>query len=315
MTALLGGVLSDWPAVNLRRPLPRTVRPVHDETVHSYLWRLAEANSMHPYYFIDYVKGSTKLKAPIPPNVVITLSGQPANSLRYAILELCTPQELAATNVAGRPRPGSSIEAAKCARCTHTRGIYDRVGCWIRSEDVICLHHRRWVTGSEQLDLTGHEDIILANRRHRRLIRRHGRTAASRAFKQASSIVEEWAERQNNRGYIDERMHRFHGREWRVLLDDPTLLASKYLPTVALTRLLASSYWKTLALHPTGNTTFVNEVRRTVAPRYIWDPHYYRNYREPLARTILNEHDEYGQEALVAELRRLQNRPEPPRTA
>jgi hypothetical protein len=59
---------------------------------------------MQPYYFIDYVKGSTKPKALTPPDVVITLSGQPANSLRYAILELCTPPELAAMNVAGRPR-------------------------------------------------------------------------------------------------------------------------------------------------------------------------------------------------------------------
>jgi hypothetical protein len=83
-----------WAAAALLRPLPSTVRPVRDETLESYLWRLANANGLNPHYFTMYVKGSKKPKAPIPPDAVIKLSGQPANSMRYAILELCTPQEL-----------------------------------------------------------------------------------------------------------------------------------------------------------------------------------------------------------------------------
>jgi len=57
--------------------------------------RLGEANAMHPYFFLDYVTGrSTKRKtAPHIADMVITLCGQAGNSLRYAILELCTPQD------------------------------------------------------------------------------------------------------------------------------------------------------------------------------------------------------------------------------
>jgi hypothetical protein len=127
-----------------------------------------------------YVKGSKKPKAPIPPDAVIKLSGQPANSMCYAILELCTPQELFAMKVAGRPRPGCSSTGAKCIRCTHARGIY------------------------------------------------------------------------------------FHGTSWNVAREDPTAHASMYVPTVALTRLLADPRWKSLALRLQDNAAFVAEVRRTV---------------------------------------------------
>jgi len=52
--------------------------------------------------------------------------------------------------------------------------------------------------------------------------------------------------------------------------------------------------WKALALNPVGNTEFVAEVRRTVEPRYVWDPRPHYRYVEPLARTLLlqeREHD------------------------
>jgi len=258
--------LPGWAVSCLQRPLPRTVRPVHDETLHSYLGRLAGVNGLNPGYFTDYVRGSKRRSAPIPPDAVITLSGQAVNSMRYAILELCTARELAAMNVAGRPRPGSSIAGEKCVRCTHARGVYDPVVCWRHSEDVICLVHRRWTTGSGQLDLTAHNDIVLANKRHRQLIRHHGRDAATRAFNQASSIVSEWTERGTYRSRVNEHMRRFHGSGWRVSRDDPALLASQYLPAVALTSLLVSRDWKALASHSKDNTTFVAEVRRTVDP-------------------------------------------------
>jgi hypothetical protein len=89
-------------------------------------------------------------------------------------------------------------------------------------------------------------------------------------------------------------MVRFHGRQSKVDKEDPTLLASYYIPAVALTRLLASPGWTALALNPVGNTEFVAEVRRIVEPRYVWDPRPHYRYVEPLARTPLlqeREHD------------------------
>jgi len=222
--------------------------------------------------------------------------------------ELCSPRELAAI-------PGPAIPGYKCIRCAGTSDIDDLVTCWRRSEDVICLPHRRWTAGAEQLDLTGHYDIVQANKQHRRLIRQHGRAAVNRAFTQASTIIEEWVNRPSYCERFYQIMRRFHGREWRIPRDAPTVLASCYLPTIALTRLLASPGWKTLALDPAGNATFVDEVRRTVEPSYTWNPYPYWRYVEPLARTLQREAEEPEAEAADAEFRRKYNIPDPPSPA
>jgi hypothetical protein len=284
-------LLPDWAISALRQPLPRTVRPVCDETLESYLWRLAEANGLNPYFFAGYLKDSKKASAPVPADAVITVSGQPANSMRYAILELCTPEQLAGMNVAGRPRPGRSGTQAKCTRCTHARGIYDPVTCWTRREDVVCLRHRRWIPGDRQLDLTRHEAIITANKHHRQLILRRGRAAAVTAFTRASSIVAEWTRRGDYRGRVSEVMARFHGKVWNVSWKDPTVLASQYVPAVALAWILADPGWTALALYPDGNAAFTAEVRRTVEPGYTWNPYPYWRYIEPLARTLLDDRE------------------------
>ena len=283
--------LPDWALPVLRQPLPRAVRPVRDETLDSYLSRLAWANGLNPYYFGEYVRGSKRTSVPVPPDVLVTLSGQPATSMRYAILELCTPEELAVMKVAGRPRPGNSRTGAMCTRCTRARGIYDPVTCWMRTEDVICLPHRRWITGTGQVDLAAHRDIIQANKRHRRLIRQHGRDAARRAFGQASRIVGEWAVRNTYSSRFNEHMKRFHGSAWSASLEHCTVLASLYVPAVALVRLLASPGWQAPAFHPEGNARFVAEVRRTVEPAYRWNPYPYWRYIEPLARTLIDERE------------------------
>lgn len=303
--------LPDWAATLLLQPLPRTVRPVRDETFESYLWRLAHANGLNPYHLSDYLKGRPKRRDPtIPAEMLIKVSGQPATSMRYAILELCTPQELPSMKVAGRPRPGSSPKGRMCIRCAQARDIHEPVTCWRRTEDVICLHHQRWVAATEQVDLAGHKEVVQANKQHRKLIRRYGREAARRAFMQASSIVSEWIQRDLYREIIFERMCRFKGSRWRVSPDDPSLLAAAYVPAVALTRLLADPGWKALALDPEGNAIFVAEVHSTVAPSYVWNPYPYWRYIEPLARTLLDEREMADFEA---EARRKNQWPELPR--
>ncbi len=303
----------DWLAESLLQPLPRTVSPAPDETLLSYLRRLAQANGIRPWELTSLVKGSKRTSDPVLPTRMITLSGQPPDSMRYAILELCTPGELAVMNVVGRPRPGHSIADHRCTLCAGTSDLYeDRVTCWRRHEDVICIPHRRWTAGGEQLDLAGHDDIIQASKQHRRLIRRHGRAAVSQAFAQASSIIEEWATRPSYRERFSQLMSSFQGGEWRVFMHAPAARASCYVPAVALTRLLASATWKALALDPEGNDRFVDEVRRTVEPSYSWHPYPYWRYVEPLARTLQREADGATDEEEEAEFRRRHNISEPP---
>ncbi|GAA1834901.1 hypothetical protein [Actinomadura chokoriensis] len=77
---------------------------------------------------------------------------------------------------------------------------------------------------------------------------------------------------------------------------------------VALTRLLASSYWRGLTIGTSSeNSTFVNEVRRAVAPGYVWNPRYYHRYLDPLVKLLLND-----QERQDAADRHRFTPPEPP---
>jgi hypothetical protein len=259
------------------QPLPRPVRPVLDETIDSYLHRLCEANCIARESLRRQLQ--ERRTTPIDVAMLATLSGQQPEVLRYAMLELCTSRELASMHVAGRPRPGA-IGTFKCRLCTHSRQVTDWVTCWRRSEDVICHHHRRWTAGhdDEGLDLTGQPDILQANRQHQRLISRHGRRTVYNAFTQAKEICDEWIER-----------HRFISH---ADFSQPAVSAALYPQVIGLTRLLASPYWRPLAVRDqAGNEAFVTELRRTVHPGYTWNPNPYYRYFEPLVRLYRDEQD------------------------
>jgi hypothetical protein len=286
MTTLL-----QWPVTT--QPLPRPVRPVLDETVTSYLHRLGEANCLAQ----DALRRRLQehRTAPIQVGLLATLSGQRPQALRYAILELCTSQELASMHVTGRPRPGA-ISTFKCRLCTRSRQVTDWVRCWRRSEDVICHHHRRWTAGNneEGLGLTRQPDILHANRQHQRLINRYGHRTVFNAFTQASEICNEWIERHRFTGHTDfqRRMRLFLGPGWQADFSQPAISAALYPQVVGLTRLLASPYWRPLAVRDqTGNNAFVAELRRTAHPDYTWNPNPYYRYFEPLVRLYRDEQD------------------------
>jgi hypothetical protein len=108
MTAFAGAIPA-WALSSLLRPLPRTVRPVQDEILQSYLQRLAQANSLDPRHFTEYLKGSKNLSAPIPPRRTSSASS---------------------TGV-GPETPGRSSAAADAGRraraADHGRGLRSRV--------------------------------------------------------------------------------------------------------------------------------------------------------------------------------------------
>jgi hypothetical protein len=280
-----------WPVIT--QPLPRPVRPVQDETITSYLYRLCQANCLNQQALCRRVQEHRT--APIHVGLLATLSGQRPEALRYAMLELCTSQQLASMHVTGRPRPGA-ISTFKCRLCTHRRQVTDWVRCWRRSEDVVCHHHRRWTAGDDggDLDLASQPDILQANRRHRRLIHRYGRRTVFNAFAQASEICNKWIERHRFDDHADlrRRMRLFFGPGWRGDFSQPAMSAALYPQTVGLTRLLASPYWRPLAVRDqAGNEAFVAELRRTVQPGYSWNPNSYHLYFEPLVRLYRDERD------------------------
>jgi hypothetical protein len=84
-------------------------------------------------------------------------------------------------------------------------------------------------------------------------------------------------------------MEVFHGSDWRLGPDHPTVLASEYPQIVALTRLIATPYWRSLILHGQGRDRFFGEVIRTVAPTYIWDTHTWVHGWDPVVKWIFEE--------------------------
>jgi hypothetical protein len=277
------------------RPLPRTVAPAADETLRCYLQRLAAANRLDSEALRLYLTGDRRLDGHIPVDVLASVAGQPATSLRYAILELSSAGELAGLRVAGgRPRPGGPARP-HCTRCTAARGHHGPVWAANLHEDVVCQRHRRWIGDGQhadrsQLDISPAPDILHANRRHRRLIRRHGRPAVLVAFCDASYIVSRW----HHRGDHDHDFHRLLGllgqHNRPIAETSPTAQAARYPQTVALTRLLASASWRHAGNgHWPHQEAFLADLRRTVAPDYQWNLDTSRGRADPLVELFFRK--------------------------
>lgn len=124
-------------ATRFLRPLPRRIAPVHDETLHSYLTRLARVNRLDIDALREHAAGARGKSAPVPLERLAVLAGRPARALGHAVLELCTAEDLAGMHVHDRPRPGGTVRIA-CRSCTLARGHTGIVRTWQLHEDVVC---------------------------------------------------------------------------------------------------------------------------------------------------------------------------------
>jgi hypothetical protein len=259
------------------RPLPRIVRPFAGETIASYLARVAHANRLDAEALRFYITGHRRRTPPFPAGRLAAVTGFPARTLRYALPDLGIgygPLDDDHHNGAGLPQRKAD-DGPPCRLCVLARGITQPVRCWKRPENVICLRHRRWTgpgAGADQPDLSAQPDILQAHKRHLRLVRRFGRDNVAFDFAVADHICRRWHElRQHDAGFRD-RMLIFHGPGWQASPASPTVAAAIYPQAVALTRLLVSPGWQALSspARPDRQQRFIAEVRRTVAPGYLW---------------------------------------------
>ena len=259
----------DWP---LRlQPLPQLVAPFRDETISSYLGRLAAANRLGPAKLRALLAGSDRRDAPVPLAGLAAVTGMPPVALAHAMPQICAPGELAGLHIHNRPRARKGWSLVACRCCTAGRPVTR----WALHDDVVCARHRRWISEDQaQPDLAAQPEILTAHRRHRRLICRHGRDTVMRAFRDAHHICIRWRLDGIPDPGFDHRMEIFHGPGWRDRDDDEetqTFDAATYPQTVALTRLLASPHWRGQILSKRWPDEFAAEVSRTVAPGYLWD--------------------------------------------
>jgi hypothetical protein len=278
------------PAPRLR-PLPRTVAPLHRESRDSYIERLAMANRMIPADLREHVTGPHPLRPGHRglPQALAQVSRQPLHRLLLALPDLRTPELTARLPPPCRHRlhPGWKVQPA-CTLCLAAKGVrYARH--WVPPGTRVCLRHSRW-TGShgQQFDITPLPQIARAQRRHHRLILRHGWKPVAQAMDGASRICWTWWDNRRFTKALDRRRALLRGPAWSGQQQSLTLAACAYPDLVALADLLVSPPWRPLPF--TGSTRdlnrFLSEIRARVAPGYQPEP---VAYSDPLLLWIEEE--------------------------
>jgi hypothetical protein len=255
--------------------LPITTRPAHREIAVSYLTRLA---TLHDLSVDDLWRQVSRPATKSNPtrrlngDLLAIVANQPRERLNQAIVELHSPEP---DWLALRHEPQRG-----CRRCNarHPGGpVLQLLG----HHDYVCTRHHIWIGPPDQLDhpqpdLTDLPEVVAAQHRHRRLLRRLGPAATFDAILTGFLVC---AHRWN---YTDTAMEGDAGLDWQhrteqLIPADNTetdtfgtsrLFAATYPEAVALAELLGSLHWRRLAAGgPDDQRRFVAEIGRRLGLR------------------------------------------------
>ncbi len=179
--------------------LPRSVTPVTGETLASYLTRLAHANHLTltevltvlPPWFSTKTSNSDDRARH---HMLIPAAAEALDALAY--LTSATPASLAralpAFAATGARSPARATTA--CRRCTARRGIHQPVPVHLPAHHKICTRHGIWLSDGSQphLDLTACPEIITAQHRANRLLRRHTPQQLLLTYQAAAKAIPPW---------------------------------------------------------------------------------------------------------------------------
>ncbi|GAA1110776.1 TniQ family protein [Streptomyces javensis] len=252
------------------RRLPRTVPLFRDETVDSFLARLAAANHLDIEELRALLDVRMLKKTPItelrPP--LATVSGYTEHHLTLALPEFIATKRTDTPGLIDRPLPDShNAQRPACRFCVHRAGITSPVICWMTHERNVCLRHLLWIGDGcqqpeDQVDITPLPDTVLAQRHHRNLIARHGRRWVGLAFHSAKEIFLDWKERYefHPEEAVTRRLTALSHPSGKPVADDLALTAGFHPEIVRLSGLLASDHWERVALRKGGLASFLDEV-------------------------------------------------------
>ncbi|AQW48286.1 hypothetical protein ACIQPP_50610 [Streptomyces violaceusniger] len=231
----------------LTRPLPRPVTPFPRESERSYLERMGAANGIQAQKVL--AQSSWLESQQDYAERLAIVSGQPRETLLNAIPQL---RQGSWPLLSDRPDFSVNIPCRLCvARRTGSYSYFSTVSAWSsRFHDQVCLRHKIWTGRSvenymQQVDVTDLPDVIQAQRRHYRLLRRHGHVVLSACFEHCSdrwdAVVRRGYRPSDRRRRLD-ILGTSHPQIW-----DARRYIAVYPEVVAATALYASPHWRKLA--------------------------------------------------------------------
>jgi hypothetical protein len=179
--------------------LPRSVTPITGEALASYLTRLANANHLTVGDVLDVLPAwfTTKINNGddrAQHHMVVPATAEALRAL--ARLSSTTPDGLARALPAfgASDAHGPARATAACHRCAARRGIREPVPVYLPIHDKVCTRHGIWLsdTGQPQLDLAACPEIVTAQRRVNRLLRRFTPQQLTLAYHAATREIPAW---------------------------------------------------------------------------------------------------------------------------
>ncbi|SKP81384.1 Uncharacterised protein [Mycobacteroides abscessus subsp. abscessus] len=171
-----------------QRQLPKTVAPFLNETVLSYVARLAHANHLATAQLRRYVAGTAHGHP--HPDWLAVAAGQPERVLR-ARLRGFAANERTYLNQTTSFRP-------LCRLCMARRGIHEPVYCTLAPHITACQRHQLWIgplvhTLDDQKCLRHQPRVLAAARIHTQLVRRRGAAEVQSTVRQVRHFLSYWA--------------------------------------------------------------------------------------------------------------------------
>lgn len=256
------------------RPLPRRALPVQDETLRSYVGRLASANHIRAHELIGYLNPKLAGSHGIVRRVNITLdaltvvSGIDAINLAHALPEIRSQfGDQESLRVLGRTTAGEPNKQRRaCRRCLAAKSITTSVRIWARQDQNVCLRHHLWISQGvndpeDQVDVTDFPEISQAQIRHSNLIRRHGHQRVRHFYWTAEKIID-WSSNVPSPTARWERKRWFFTRERARTLPWSYDYAAYYPEVVDVLSVLTSPYWRrmTISDNPTDEERFYRQI-------------------------------------------------------
>ena len=269
-----GRMGAEWPFTPDLRPVPIRLPPVTDETIGSYLTRIAIANECESRWLIEQLGHKavrTQAIAGVSLKALAALTGHPAASLARALPEFSdhTAATGAPAEVSLAPRRSITCRSLPladpirlrelrpaCGRCIATSLGGTTAARWSKVNDHVCRRHRIWIGEgtsalTDQFDLTDFPEIISAQYRLHRLTAVRGTAAISYAMDEAWYALRLWRRREQVATAWGSREQRLRRHEDPFNAD--WIIHAAALPeAVALAAALSNPYWRRLAASGAG---------------------------------------------------------------